>query len=107
MRTLPAAGTGSVVVVGVNDGSPVKTVPAALVTSNFFSVLELNPAQGRNFREEEGLHGAAAIAIISDDFWRSTLNARPDVLGSTIVVDGTARTIIGVMPKAFRHPYRA
>src|SRR5213075_1543735 len=30
-----------------------------------------------------------------------------DVLGSTIVIDGTLRTIIGVMPKAIRHPYRA
>src|SRR6185369_15831624 len=42
-----------------------------------------------------------------DDFWRSTLNTRRDVVGSTIVVDGTPRTIVGVMPKAFRHPYRA
>src|SRR6266478_1167881 len=46
-------------------------------------------------------------AIISDDFWRNTLNSRHDVLGSTIIVDGMPRTIIGVMPKAFRHPYRA
>ena len=29
------------------------------------------------------------------------------MLGSTIVIDGTPRTIIGVMPKAFRHPYRS
>ncbi|HLC12125.1 MAG TPA: ABC transporter permease, partial [Chthoniobacterales bacterium] len=101
------AGTGSAAVVGLNNGSPAQTVPAAQVTSNFFSVLGLPPAQGRNFTVEEGRDRAAAVAIISDDFWRNTLNGRPDILGSAIVIDGTPRTIIGVMPKSFRHPYRA
>ena len=55
----------------------------------------------------EGTDKSATVAIISDDFWRNTLNSRRDVLGSTIAIDGTPRTIIGVMPKAFRHPYRA
>jgi len=70
-------------------------------------VLGLPPAQGRNFTAEEGLDENANVAIVSDDFWRSALNSRRDVLGSAIVIDGTPRTIIGVMPKAFRHPYRA
>src|SRR5207302_3160714 len=26
---------------------------------------------------------------------------------SSLVIDGTPRTVIGVMPKSFRHPYRA
>jgi putative ABC transport system permease protein len=102
-----AGGTGSAAVVGLNAGSPTQTVPAARVTSNFFDVLRLPAAQGRNFSVVEGRDAAANVAIISDDFWRNTLNSRPDVLGSTIVVDGAPRTIIGVMPKAFRHPYRA
>src|SRR5213082_1608432 len=102
-----AGGTGGASVVSAKAGSPAQTVPAALVTSNFFDVLGLPPLQGRNFTTEEGSDKAANVAIISDDFWRHTLNARPDVLGSTIVIDGTPRTIIGVMPKAFRHPYRA
>jgi putative ABC transport system permease protein len=101
-----AGGTGGAAVVGVNGGSPVQTVPTAQVTSNFFDVLGLPPAQGRNFTAEEGLN-AASVAIVSDDFWRNALNSRRDVLGSAIVIDGTPRTIIGVMPKAFRHPYRA
>jgi putative ABC transport system permease protein len=100
-------GTGGAAVVGLNDGSPAQTVPASQVTWNFFNVLGLAPARGRVFSEEEGRGGADAVAIVSDDFWRNTLNSRPDVLGSTLVVDGTSRTIIGVMPKAFRHPYRA
>ena len=102
-----AGGTGGAAVVGVNGASPVQTVPAAQVTSNFFDVLGLPPAQGRNFTAEEGLNGTASVAIVSDDFWRNTLNSRRDVLGSSIVIDGTPRTIIGVMPKSFRHPYRA
>src|SRR6478672_8431969 len=102
-----AGGTGGASVVSIKAGSPAQTVPAASVTFNFFDVLGLPPSQGRNFTKEEGADEAANVAIISDDFWRNTLNSRRDVLGNTVVIDGTPRTIIGVMPKAFRHPYRA
>src|SRR5947207_9902950 len=102
-----AGGTGGASVVSAKAGSPAQTVPAASITYNFFDVLGLPPSQGRNFTTEEGSDKAANVVIISDDFWRNTLNSRRDVLGSTIVIDGTPRTIIGVMPKAFRHPYRA
>src|SRR5437763_5181344 len=102
-----AGGTGGASVVSAKAGSSAQTVPAARVTYNFFDVLGLPPSQGRNFTTEEGTDKAANVVIISDDFWRSTLNSRRDVLGNTMVIDGTPRTIIGVMPKAFRHPYRA
>ena len=102
-----AGGTGDASVISVNASSLAQTVPAARVTYNFFDVLGLAPSQGRNFTAQEGSDKAANIVIISDDFWRNTLNARRDVLGSRIMVDGTPRTIIGVMPKSFRHPYRA
>ena len=102
-----AGGTGDASVVSIDAGSPAQTVPAARITYNFFDALGLPPSQGRNFTREEGTDKATNVAIISDDFWHNTLNSRRDVLGSTIMVDGTPRTIIGVMPKAFRHPYRA
>lgn len=102
-----AGGTGGASVVSLKDGTPAQTVPAASVTYNFFDVLGLPPSQGRNFTKEEGTDKAATVAIISDDFWRNTLNSRHDVLGSTMMIDGMPRTIIGVMPKSFRHPYRA
>src|ERR1041385_8053725 len=102
-----AGGTGGASVVRVNAASPAQTVPAASVTHNFFDVLRFPPSQGRNFTKEEATDKASNVVIISDDFWRSTLNSRSDVLGSTIVIDGIPRTIIGVMPKSFRHPYRA
>ena len=100
-------GTGGVAVIGVNDAAPAQTVPAARVTSNFFSVLGLPPVKGRNFNAGEGRDKTGAVVIVSDDFWRQSLNGRADVLGSTVVIDGSPHTVIGVMPHAFRHPYRA
>ena len=74
-----AGGTGGASVVSAKAGSPAQTVPAALVTYNFFDVLGLPLSQGRNFTREEGTDKAANVAIISDDFWRNTLNSRRDV----------------------------
>ncbi len=102
-----AGGTGSAAVVSLSSGLACADRPCGAVTWNFFDVLGLAPSKGRNFTKEEGRGQAANVVIVSDDFWRNTLNSRRDVLGSTIVVDGTPRTIVGVMPKAFRHPYRA
>ena len=102
-----AAGTGGAAMVGLSDGSPAQTVPAARITANFSSVLGLPPASGRTFTAEEEREGGPAVVIVSDDFWRNSLNARSDVLGSTLLVDGRPHTVVGVMPKSFRHPYRA
>src|SRR3954471_3373238 len=75
-----AGGTGDASVISINGGSTPQTVPAARVTHNFFDVLGLTPSQGRNFTREEWTDKAATVAIISDDFWRNTLNSRRDVL---------------------------
>jgi len=102
-----AAATGINVTVGAVGGNPARSVQAAQVTSNFFSVLGLPPVLGRNFAAEEDRPGGPAVVIISDDFWRQYLGKQSDVLGVTLTLDGIPHTIIGVMPKAFRHPYRA
>ncbi len=101
------AATGANVTVGAIDGGPAQHVPAARISSNFLSVLGLLPARGRTFTPEEDRPGGAPVVIISDDFWKQNLGGRSDALGSTLMLDGVAHTIVGVMQKAFRHPYRA
>src|SRR4026208_1405506 len=93
-----AGGTGGASVVSVDARSPAQPVPAVLVTYNFFDVLGLPPSQGRNFTTDEGSGKAANVVIISDNFWRNTLNSRRDVLGSTVAIDGTPRTITRPKP---------
>jgi predicted permease len=75
--------------------------PALAVSPNFFATLGVTPARGRAF-----LMGAAApdddrAAIVSDRFWRTTLQADPAIVGQSITVDGVPRTIVGVLPPDF------
>ena len=102
-----ASATGTNVTVGAIGNNPARSVAASRTSANFFSVVGLPPALGRAFTAEEDVEGGPHVVIISDDFWRQQLGGRADVLGTTISIDGNVHTIIGVMPKMFRHPYRA
>jgi predicted permease len=83
-------------------GEPLE-VPALEVSPNFFDTLGVSPVRGRGF-----LTGPAAVdddgsAIISDRLWRTTFGADPALIGQTVVIDGLARTVIGVLPPAFSY----
>ena len=66
------------------------------LTSNYFDVLGVHPILGRNFlpEEEEG----ADVALITKNFWQKRLGGDPNVIGRSITLDGTAHTIVGVLP---------
>ena len=102
-----AAATGENVTVGALDGNSARNIQGARVTANFFSVLGLSPILGRNFTSEEDRESGPAVVIISYDFWQQYLGQQPNPIGATLTIDGLPRTIIGVMPKTFRHPYRS
>ena len=88
-------------------GESTQIFPAARVSANFFEVLGLKPARGRNFTTEEDQPGGPRVVLVSHDFWQRNLGGREDVLGHVIKLDDASYTIVGVMPKTFRHPYRA
>jgi putative ABC transport system permease protein len=76
-------------------GDPVQ-IFGGRVTANYFDVLGVRPILGRNFRpdEEEG----ADVALVTKTFWQKRLGGDPNVIGRSITLDGTAHTIIGIMP---------
>src|SRR5579883_1575213 len=85
----------------VVNGEPLR-VEGGRVSAGFFSTLGAKPALGRSFLPEEDRHGANAVMLLSDRFWRERLNADPQVLGRTFTVDGEPSTVIGVMPRDFQ-----
>jgi predicted permease len=72
---------------------------------DFFPTLGIRAVRGRTFTVDEDRRGAPAVAVISDRYWRSELNADPNVVGRTVTVFGIPATIIGVLPRGFRGLY--
>src|ERR1700678_1508721 len=71
---------------------------------SYFSMLGVIPQIGRLFGPQDFAPGFAPLAVISDGFGRRDYGADPNVFGRTIRIDGDAATIIGVLPREFRHP---
>ncbi len=101
------AATGSSVTLGAFGDRPAYSLNAARVTADFFSTLRLQPILGRNFTADEDRPNGPRVAIIGYDFWQRELGGRADALGQAVMLDNAPCTVVGVMPKNFRHPYRA
>ncbi len=76
--------------------TPVR-VQGVRVTRTYFDLLRTPFSLGRPFLPDEEAPGARAVAVISHRLWQSALGSDPAVVGKTIVMDGTARTIVGVV----------
>lgn len=83
----------------MTGGDAAVRLQAEAMTPNMFSVLGVQARLGRTFRDDE-----RAVVVLSDTFWHSRFGGDPDVLGHHIVLDGTTRTVIGVMPPGFEGP---
>jgi putative ABC transport system permease protein len=88
------------------DGEP-ESIIGYRFSTNMLDVLGVQPALGRNFRPEEDHPGAAGVVLLSDPLWKRRYGADPNILGRSLMLDGQAHTVIGVMPPSFTHPRRA
>ena len=76
-----------------------------LVTSpNYFELLGASAQLGRVYTTKDGVPGFSEPVVISDGLWRRAFGGSPDVIGRRVVMDTDAYTIVGVMPRDFRHP---
>jgi hypothetical protein len=73
-------------------------------TDSFLRVLGVGPALGRFFAPAEDLPGGPPVVVLSYGAWTRRYGGRRDVLGETLTLDGTPRTIVGVMPADLRLP---
>ena len=74
-------------------------IPVAYASQGFLSTFGLSPLLGRSFVAGEHQKGAAAVYVLSEQFWKDEFGGNPSVLGSTITLNGRAGTVVGVVPR--------
>jgi predicted permease len=86
--------------VGVDFAGTAATADADAASGGFFAVLGLTPRAGHFFADVDD-RAAAAVAVISDRYWRSRFAANPATVGASILVNRVPFTVIGITPPEF------
>src|SRR6266705_3797115 len=81
-------------------------VVSGAVTADFFPLLGVQPAVGRNFTREEDTPNGPKAAILGHGLWQSRFGGDPDVLGRTITLNQQSYTVVGILPARFQYPER-
>ena len=85
----------------LTGGENPERLQSLVVSADYFTTLGVEPALGRNFVRSEEQWGSHHVAIVSDSFWRTHLNADRDLSGKTLTLNGEVYNVIGVMPADF------
>jgi len=85
---------------GIGDAERLEGVR---VGPEFFDVLGVSASLGRTFT---GKDVSEQVAILSDQLWRRRFGGDSSIVGQLVSLNGTAHTIIGVLPPGFVFPFR-
>jgi putative ABC transport system permease protein len=80
-----------------------RRIDGLAVSSDFFRVLGVTPALGRDFLRSEEQAGTRSV-VISHALWQSTLDSSPAAIGRTVQLSDETYTVVGVLPAGFTYP---
>ena len=86
----------------VDQGDRVGSILGELVSGSYFPLLGMSPAAGRTILPEDDISlGAHFVAMLGYGYWQREFAGDPDVVGSTIRLNGYGYTVVGVAPKDY------
>ncbi|MCU1319520.1 MAG: efflux transporter, macrolide exporter (MacB) family, permease protein, partial [Edaphobacter sp.] len=87
-----------------STNSGTEHLQAALVSRDWFRVFGAQPILGRTFSPEEDQKGANYVTVLSYAAWQRIFGGQPDAIGKSMVMDGQAYRVVGVMRSDFDWP---
>jgi predicted permease len=88
----------------LSGGDGVERIEFLGTSPSYFELLGARPALGRIYTQSEWEPGCLDGVVISDGLWKRQFGSDPHVIGRRIRIDEDPYTVIGVMPREFRHP---
>lgn len=103
--TLSDLGVGRGWPFSLTDAEGTHGVRGGLASAGFLRALGVQPTVGRIFRDEEVGPDGNRVVLLAHAFWTERYGARPDVVGSTVSLDGQPYEIVGVLPPGLDIPF--
>lgn len=75
------------------------------VTSDFLPTLGVEPLLGRTFTPDDDRPGGPNVVLLSHTLWQKRFGGDRNILGQSIVLNGTPYTVIGIMPATLKFPF--
>ena len=88
----------------VTGGDQPERVQSVGTYANYFEILGVAPLIGHTYSSADQRKGWTEVAVLSYGLWQRRFGGDPGILGKPIRIDDDPYTVIGVMPKGFRHP---
>jgi putative ABC transport system permease protein len=101
-----AAYANAVATVG-DEGRAPDRFNAAYVTANAFPLLGVSPSLGRLPLPDDDRPGGQAIVLLGSDAWRQRYDGDPQILGRSVLINGSPATVIGIVPERSGFPSTA
>jgi predicted permease len=96
-------GAWSFVVMNVSAGGRPRRIMGQMVSANYFSMYGVPAARGRTFvPAEDSGRRAHPVVVLSHAGWVDDFGADPNIVGTTLVLNGETYTVVGVTPKGFK-----
>lgn len=88
----------------VHLGEASTGINCAYISWDFSRTFGVTPFLGRGFSEADASSDSGPVVLLSEKFWREKMHASPDVVGQSVLVGKTNRTVVGIMPSSFDFP---
>src|SRR5688572_5325842 len=83
------------------DGEPMQ-VHAGVVSGAFFELFGARAEAGRTFQLGDELVGQHRVVLLSNGLWQRRFGGEPSAVGRSIVLNGNAWQVVGVLPADFQ-----
>ena len=81
----------------ITTGGDPQRVSRLEITSSVLPLLGVAPLSGRNLSADEDRPGGPHAVLLAETVWRNRFGASPDLLGQSIVLDGVAYSVVGIV----------
>lgn len=85
----------------ITEGDHPQQVQGVHVSADYFAMLGAPVIAGRTFTAEEDSPNGGHVTVLSYGLWKSRYGGNPNIVGSTIQLDGQPHLVVGIIGPGF------